>query len=115
MRREIGAVPRLLAATHALREDLLHDPCQSNHANYISGSGAAHIAAEDGLESICDRIQAWRSGNFGIPVEEVVVAVLLRLWDVEDLVLVERYEKRPLPAVCWKKTYKIWHWDCLIY
>ena len=108
-------MPRLLAATHALREDLLHDPCQSNHANYISGSGAAHIAAEDGLESICDRIQARRSGDFGVPVEEVVVAVFLCLWDVEDFVLDRRYEKRLLPAIHWKKTYKIWHWDSLIY
>lgn len=87
MRREKGAVPRFLAATHALRKDLLHDPRQSNHADYISGSGAAHIAAEDGLESICDRIQARRSGDFGIPVEEVVVAIFLRLWNVEEFVL----------------------------
>ena len=80
-------MPGLLAATHALREDLLHDPRQGNHAHYISGSGTGHIATEDGLENVCDHIQAWRSGDFGIPVGKVVVAVFLCLRNVEKFIL----------------------------
>jgi hypothetical protein len=107
-------VPRLLAAAHALREDLLHDPGQGNHAHYIGSSRSAYIAAEDGLENVSDYIQAWRSCDFGIPVGEVIVAVLLCLWDVEDFVLDKRDEKMLLPAFHWERTYKIWHWDGLI-
>ena len=108
-------MPRLLAATHALRKDLLHDPRQGNHAHYTRGSGTAHITAEDGLENVSDHIQAWRGGDFRIPVGEVVVAVFLCLWDVEYFVLDKRDEKIFLPAFRWERTYKIWHRHSLIY
>ena len=91
-------MPRLLASSHALRKDLLDDPGQGNHADYIGSSHSADFATEDGLESIRDHVQSRRRGDFGIPMGKVVVAILLRLRYMEDLILAERYEMRLSPA-----------------
>ena len=76
-------------STHAVGEDLLNNPRQSNHADHISGSDTANIAAEDRLEDISDQVQArWRC-EFRIPSGKVVVAVSLCLRDMKDFVLGE--------------------------
>lgn len=80
-------MPRLLTASHSLREDLLDNPRQGNHADYIGSSYTAHIATEDGPESICDHVQTGRCGDLRIPMAKVVVAELLCLWDMEYFVL----------------------------
>lgn len=58
---------RLLTAAHALREDFFDDPCQGDHADYISSSDAAYIATEDRLEGVCDHVQTRGCGDFGVP------------------------------------------------
>lgn len=86
-------MPRLLTTPQTLRKDLFDDPRKSNHADYIGSSHTAHIATEDGPESICDHIQSGRCGDLRIPVAKVVVAELLCLWDVEYFVLNTRKDE----------------------
>jgi hypothetical protein len=104
-------------STHAVGEDLFDDPRQSDHADHIGSSNSANITAEDRLEDICDQVQArWRC-EFRIPGGEVVVAVSLCLWDVENFVLGEgRNEMRDSSYLRFRgRTYKIWVRDDLFY
>ena len=81
--------PMATLSTHTMGEDFLNNPRQSNHADHISGSDSANIAAEHRLQNIGDQVQGrWRC-EFRIPSGEVVVAVSLCLRDMEDFVLGE--------------------------
>jgi hypothetical protein len=118
VRRRESTIAGILTSSHPVREDLLDDPRQSDHADHIGGSDSANITAEDGLEDIGDQVQArWRR-EFRIPSGKVVIAVSLCLWDVEDFVL-ERSRKirdELLPEVfSGEDTYKIWLRDDLFY
>lgn len=116
MRGKKDAMFRSLTATHAVGEDFLKDPGQSNHADDIGGSNAAYIATEDRSEPVGDQVQAWRSGDFVIPGGEVVVAVLLCLWNMEHFVLeTESMRILLLPGNVREKTYEVGFRDILIH
>lgn len=80
----------ILPPAHALNKNLFDDPCECNHANNIGRPGTSDIASKYRLKNVGDEIEAWGSGNFRVPRGKVVVAKSLCLWDVKDLVLVEK-------------------------